>query len=105
MRKEQIEALKKLSKAASAVKGTPEQTGSANSRNRHMPGDIILLEAGDMVGADLPHFKSNALKIEEASLTGESQGVDKSTDPLQDEEASLGDRTNMAYKSTTGYSW
>jgi P-type Ca2+ transporter type 2C len=93
-----IDALKQLSAAMVRVR-----------RNKHVtqihateivPGDIVLFEAGDMVGADIRILESHSLKIEEASLTGESQAVDKSPRALQDEEASLGDRTNMAYKST-----
>jgi Ca2+-transporting ATPase len=93
-----IEALKKMSAAMVRVNRNKQVTQIAATEI--VPGDIVLLEAGDMVGADLRIFKSNALKIEEASLTGESQGVDKSTDPLQDADAPLGDRINMAYKST-----
>ncbi len=93
-----IDALKKMS--AAMVRVNRNKRIEQVAATEIVPGDIILLEAGDMVGADLRIIKSNALKIEEASLTGESQGVDKSTDPLQDADAPLGDRTNMAYKST-----
>jgi Ca2+-transporting ATPase len=93
-----IDALKKLSAAMVRVRRNKRVEQIAATEL--VPGDIMLLEAGDMVGADIRILKTNALKIEEASLTGESQGVDKSTDPLQDEDAPLGDRTNMAYKST-----
>ncbi|OQP38818.1 calcium-translocating P-type ATPase, PMCA-type [Niastella yeongjuensis] len=93
-----IEALKKLSAAMVKVRRNKQVTQIAATEI--VPGDIILLEAGDMVGADIRILRSNALKIEEASLTGESQGVDKSTGALLEEDAPLGDRTNMAYKST-----
>jgi P-type Ca2+ transporter type 2C len=93
-----IDALKKLSAAMVRVNRNKQVKQIAAAEV--VPGDIILLEAGDMVGADIRILKSNALKIEEASLTGESQPVDKSPQPLQDAEAPLGDRTNMAYKST-----
>jgi len=65
-----------------------------------VPGDVVLLEAGMLVPADLRLTESHALKIEEASLTGESHAVDKSDKALSIENAPLGDRLNMAYKST-----
>lgn len=78
-------------------------------RNNHLeiiaasnlvPGDIVLLEAGDIVPADLRLVESMNLKVEEASLTGESVPVEKSWDEEFTEDASLGDRLNMAYTST-----
>jgi len=63
-------------------------------------GDIILLETGNIIPADIRLIEVNLLKIEEASLTGESHPVEKSTATLSDESVPLGDRKNMAYKST-----
>lgn len=93
-----IEALKKMSAANVRVRRNKrvEQIPATEV----VPGDVVLLEAGDMVGADLRIRESHALKIEEASLTGESQAVDKSPNPINEEEVPLGDRINMAYKST-----
>ncbi|HNV31141.1 MAG TPA: HAD-IC family P-type ATPase, partial [Cyclobacteriaceae bacterium] len=65
-----------------------------------VPGDIIRLEAGDSVPADVRLVETHALKIEEASLTGESYPVEKNTDIIDNENASVGDRLNMAFKST-----
>src|SRR5699024_9096190 len=65
-----------------------------------VPGDIVLLDAGDIIPADLRLIESSNLKIEEASLTGESIPVDKDTNEVLAKEASLGDRHNMAYMST-----
>ncbi|MFL5743516.1 MAG: calcium-translocating P-type ATPase, PMCA-type [Niastella sp.] len=93
-----IDALKQLSAALVRVRRNKRVTQIPATDV--VPGDMVLLEAGDMVGADLRIVESHALKIEEASLTGESQAVDKSSRPLQDSAAPLGDRTNMAYKST-----
>jgi Ca2+-transporting ATPase len=66
-----------------------------------VPGDIVLLEAGNVVPADVRLLETALLRIEEAALTGESLPVDKDVAPLADGEASLGDRRNMAYKGTT----
>lgn len=65
-----------------------------------VPGDIVLLDAGTMVPADLRLMESHSLRIEEASLTGESIAIDKTIKILQDNDLGLGDRTNMAYKGT-----
>ncbi|MCG9898471.1 MAG: cation-translocating P-type ATPase [Hydrotalea sp.] len=65
-----------------------------------VPGDLVLLEAGMVVPADMRIIESFALRVEEASLTGESLAVDKSTVALVDDETPLGDRINMLYKGT-----
>ena len=65
-----------------------------------VPGDIVLIEAGDNVPADLRLYESVNLKVEEASLTGESVPVEKDASKAFDVETSLGDRINMVYMST-----
>ncbi len=65
-----------------------------------VPGDIVLLDAGDKVPADLRLLKSHGLQIQEAILTGESVAVEKQTAPVE-AGASLGDRFCMAYSGTT----
>lgn len=65
-----------------------------------VPGDVVLLEAGDYIPADLRLVDSVNLKIEEAALTGESVPVEKNADVEIQEGAPLGDRHNMAYMST-----
>ncbi|MGC9348517.1 MAG: cation-translocating P-type ATPase, partial [Anaerolineae bacterium] len=65
-----------------------------------VPGDIVLLEAGSIVPADLRLTQSMNLKIEEASLTGESVPVNKYAEQTLAEDASIGDRHNMAFMST-----
>jgi magnesium-transporting ATPase (P-type) len=64
-----------------------------------VPGDIVLLQSGDKVPADLRLLKVKNLRIEEAALTGESTAVEKNPAPV-DDHAVLGDRFCMAYSST-----
>ena len=65
-----------------------------------MPGDIVFLETGNYVPADVRLLEAVNLKIEEASLTGESEPVQKNANVTLAENASLGDRKNSAYSST-----
>ncbi len=65
-----------------------------------VPGDIVLLEAGNVIPADLRLIESVNLKIEEASLTGESLPVGKEAAQVLDPDAGVGDRRNCAYMST-----
>lgn len=64
-----------------------------------VPGDVVLLEAGDQVGADLRLMGTEELRIDESALTGESVAVEKSPVALPSDTA-LADRTNMAYSGT-----
>ena len=62
-------------------------------------GDVILLEAGDMIPADGRLIENASLKVDESALTGESLAVEKSIDPIL-EEAALGDRSNMMFSGS-----
>ena len=95
-----IEALREMSAASSKVM----RSGKIHTVHSEdlVPGDVVLLEAGDAVPADGRIIESASLKIEEAALTGESVPVDKTADALTAAgEVPLGDRTNMAYMGST----
>ncbi|SIQ71391.1 Ca2+-transporting ATPase [Aromatoleum tolulyticum] len=65
-----------------------------------VPGDVVLLEAGDRVPADGRLLVAHNLEVDEAALTGESQAVGKITDTLDAHDLALGDRVNMLYMNT-----
>jgi P-type Ca2+ transporter type 2C len=66
-----------------------------------VPGDVVLLRAGDRASADARLSEVVALQVEESALTGESLPVEKQTSDLSGAELQLGDRTNMVYAGTT----
>ncbi|RIK39847.1 MAG: ATPase [Chloroflexi bacterium] len=66
-----------------------------------VPGDIVLLESGDRVPADLRLLRTTNLSVDESFLTGESVAVEKRPGLLDDPDAPLGDRVNMAYAGAT----
>jgi len=74
------------------------QTGMVPSEEL-VPGDIVLLESGDRVPADVRLVEVKNLRTEEAALTGESVPIDKTTDPVA-EKATIGDRSGMAFSGT-----
>lgn len=93
-----IAALKKMASHKATVRrgGNIKQLPASEL----VPGDIIILEAGMLVPADIRLTEVHSLKIEEASLTGESNAVEKNTKEIIAENPPLGDRFNMAYKTT-----
>ena len=65
-----------------------------------VPGDIVLLEAGDMVVADGRILENFSLKVNESSLTGESEGVDKTDEVIEGGKVALGDQKNMVFSGS-----
>lgn len=94
-----IEALNKLTTPISLVRRNGE-IKEINS-TQIVPGDVVILDTGRYVPADLRLLQSSNLQIEESSLTGESVPSNKFADDTYDEEnIPVGDRTNMAFMST-----
>lgn len=94
-----IDALRDLSTPKALVKRNG-QTVEINSEEI-VPGDIIVLDTGRFVPADLRLIESANLQIDESALTGESIAVEKlASEVLSDEYIPLGDRVNLAYKTT-----
>lgn len=94
-----IEALQQLSSPKALVmrEGKKYEIPSGDL----VPGDIVFLEAGRQVPADMRLLTAVNLKLEESALTGESVPVDKTTNALPESVTGVGDKTNMAYMSTT----
>lgn len=65
-----------------------------------VPGDILLLEAGDVTAADGRVLQNFSLQVSESALTGESENVNKIDTPIDQDELPLGDRLNMVYSSS-----
>jgi Ca2+-transporting ATPase len=93
-----IESLKKMTPQISKVlRNSKVQEVDANEL---VPGDIIILEAGNYVPADCRLIESFNLKIEESSLTGETEPVEKITNKLKQSNVPIGDMKNIAFMAT-----
>jgi Ca2+-transporting ATPase len=90
-----MEALKNLNKPFAKV--LRDNRAMKIKSEEIVPGDVVILEAGDVVPADIRLFESASLKVEEAALTGESVPSEKGIDAITNEDAPLGDRSNMCY--------
>jgi calcium-translocating P-type ATPase len=93
-----LSALKKLASPTSTVirEGRMQEIPSSEL----VCGDIIQLTAGNAVGADVRLLSANSLQIDEASLTGESEPIDKDANVVVAPEAPLGDQLNMVFSGT-----
>lgn len=93
-----LEALKKLSSPlAKVIRNKEVYQVEASSL---VPGDIIVVEAGDYVPADARLIEQAKLQVDESALTGESVPVNKTVDKIEGENIPLGDRKNMLFSST-----
>ncbi|MEI3401564.1 MAG: HAD-IC family P-type ATPase [Clostridia bacterium] len=93
-----LEALKKLSEhAAKVIRDGKEQIIPAREL---VPGDIVIIETGDYVSADLRIVEAVNLKAQESSLTGESVPVEKEIMAIEGTEIGIGDRVNMLFSSS-----
>lgn len=91
-------ALKRMSEASARVLRDGEaQTVNASEL---VPGDVVWLEAGNVVPADLRIVEAAQLRIDESALTGESVAVEKQIHPVPHQDVPLGDKTCLAYKGT-----
>ena len=93
-----LEALQKLSDHAAKV--IRNGSMSVIPAKELVPGDIVVLDTGDYIPADLRIIEAVNLKSQESSLTGESVPVEKSVEKLDDKEIGIGDRVNMLFSSS-----
>ena len=100
---QESKALKAIEALARAMKGVATVVRAGKKENiaasELVPGDLVLLQSGDKVPADLRLLRSRELQIDESALTGESVSVQKKAERLA-RETVLADRNNMAYSST-----
>jgi Ca2+-transporting ATPase len=96
---EAMAALKKMT--APTAKAIRNSEFNEVSAEQLVPGDVVILETGDIVPADIRLVKVHSLQVEEAALTGESLAVEKQESGLEGSDLPLGDRSNMAFKGTT----
>ena len=93
-----LEALQKLTDHASKV--VRDGAVTVVPAKELVPGDIVVLDTGDYIPADLRIIEEANLKAQESSLTGESVPVEKSTNAIPEEDVGIGDRINMLFSSS-----
>lgn len=94
-----MEALEKMAASHARVIRDGKQVDIEASEL--VPGDVVILESGNIIPADIRFSETHTLKVDESSLTGESTNVEKNIDPLAEGDYPLGDRLNMGYKGTS----
>ncbi|KAF9409452.1 hypothetical protein BGZ94_001959, partial [Podila epigama] len=94
-----MEALRNMSSPTAQVIRDEQRVTIPN--NQAVPGDVMIFEDGDVIGADCRLFEAFNLETDEALLTGESLPVQKNLELITKEDQSLGDRLNMVFASTT----
>ncbi len=95
---EAIAALKKMSSPQAKV--VRDNIQKMIDSDKLVPGDVVVLDAGDLIAADIRLMEASSLKVEEASLTGESVPVEKDAEVVLDVDCGIGDRKNMLYMGT-----
>jgi P-type Ca2+ transporter type 2C len=93
-----MEALKNM--APSFARVVREGSTLKITATELVPGDVVLLEAGNIIPADIRFFETHQIKVDESALTGESHNVEKNCNTLPKGDYSLGDRINMGFKGT-----
>ena len=93
-----MEALKNM--APSFARVVREGSTLEITATELVPGDVVLLEAGNIIPADIRFFETHQIKVDESALTGESHNVEKNCNILPKGDYSLGDRINMGFKGT-----
>ena len=93
-----LEALQKLSDHASKV--IRDENMQIVPAKELVPGDIVVLDTGDYIPADLRILEAVNLKTQESSLTGESVPVEKTSEIIEEQEIGIGDRKNMLFSSS-----
>ncbi len=93
-----MESLQQMGRVEARVRRDGREARIAAARL--VPGDVCLLESGDVVPADLRLVETNRLRCDEAALTGESEPVGKDAEETYEQDIPLGDRRNMAWKGT-----
>lgn len=93
-----LEALQKLSDHASKV--IRNENMEVVPSKELVPGDIVVLDTGDYIPADLRIIEAVNLKTQESSLTGESVPVEKTSEIIEEQEIGIGDRKNMLFSSS-----
>ena len=93
-----VEALQKMSSPeASVIRDGKKKKIKAEEL---VPGDIVIIETGDIIPADMRLLDSRNLKVDESSLTGESVSAEKDSEAVFDKEVGIGDRENFVFSST-----